>query len=106
MELFTIGEACKLLDVKPHVLRYWEQEFDMLSPRKDHNGKRQYSKNDLNTLFRIKHLLHDQKYTIDGARQKIWDELSQDNLNVKASVQALRETIMNLSLKIDEMKKH
>ena len=106
MRLFSIGEICRLLGVKPHVLRYWEQEFEMVSPRKDRNGKRQYTNNDLNTLFRIKHLLHEEKYTIDGARQKLWSELSQDNVDVKASVQALRETLVNLSLKIDEMKKY
>ena len=106
MEYFTIGEICRLLDVKPHVLRYWEQEFDMVSPRKDRAGKRRYTKNDLNTLFRIKHLLHDEKFTIEGARKKLWSELSQDNVDVRASVRALRETLVTLSLKIDEMKEH
>ena len=104
MEFLSIGEMCRLLDVKPHVLRYWEQEFEIVSPRKDRNGKRQYSKNDVNTLFRIKHLLHDEKYTIEGAKNKLWSELSQDHLDVKASVQSLRETLVKLSLKIDEMK--
>ncbi len=105
MELLSIGEMCRILDVKPHVLRYWEQEFEIVNPRKDRNGKRQYSRNDINTLFRIKHLLHDEKYTIEGAKNKLWSELSQDNADVKASVQALRETLVHLSLKIDEMKR-
>ena len=106
MKLFTIGEICRILEVKPHVLRYWEQEFDMVNPRKDRNGKRLYSQNDLNTLFRIRHLLHEEKYTIEGARQRLWSEFSQDTADVKASVQALRETLVKLSLKIDEMKKY
>ncbi len=106
MELLSIGEMCRLLGVKPHVLRYWEQEFEIVNPRKDRSGKRLYSRNDANTLFRIKHLLHDEKYTIEGAKQKLWSELSQDKVDVKASVQALRETLLNLSLKIDEMKKN
>lgn len=105
MELLSIGEICRLLGVKPHVLRYWEQEFEIVTPRKDRSGKRQYSRNDVNTLFRIKHLLHDEKFTIEGAKQKLWSELSQDTVDVKASVQALRETLVNLSLKIDEMNK-
>ncbi|MDC7225241.1 MAG: MerR family transcriptional regulator [Spirochaetales bacterium] len=104
MEYLTIGEICRLLEVKPHVLRYWEQEFEIVNPRKDRNGKRQYSRNDINILFRIKHLLHDEKFTIEGAKQKIWAELSQDNVDVKASVHALRETLVKLSIKIDEMK--
>jgi len=104
MELLTIGEICRLLEVKPHVLRYWEQEFEIVNPRKDRNGKRQYTRNDVNTLFRVKHLLHDEKYTIEGARQRLWTELSQDNVDVRASVHALRETIVKLSLKIDDLK--
>ncbi|HAK44691.1 MAG TPA: MerR family transcriptional regulator [Spirochaeta sp.] len=104
MDFLTIGEICRLLEVKPHVLRYWEQEFEIVNPRKDRGGKRQYTKNDVNILFRIKHLLHDEKFTIDGAKQKLWTELSQDNVDVKASVHALRETLVNLSIKIDEMK--
>lgn len=105
MEFLSIGEMCKLLNIKPHVLRYWEKEFEIINPRKDQNGKRLYSKNDINTLFRIKHLLHDEKYTIEGAKNKIWSEFSEDKIDVKASIQGLRETLVHLSLKIDEMKK-
>jgi DNA-binding transcriptional MerR regulator len=105
VQLFSIGEICRLLEVKPHVLRYWEQEFEIISPRKDRGGKRQYSNNDLNNLFRIKHLLHDEKYTIEGAKKRLWNEFSKENIDVKVSVQALRETLVNLTLKIDEKKK-
>lgn len=105
MQLFSIGEVCRLLEVKPHVLRYWEQEFELVNPRKDRGGKRQYSNNDLNNLFRIKHLLHEEKYTIEGAKQRLWNEFSEDTVDVKAAVQALRKTLVNLSLKIDDMKK-
>jgi len=105
MDMFSIGEICRLLEVKPHVLRYWEQEFELVNPRKDRNGKRQYSRNDLNNLFRIKHLLHEEKYTIEGARRRLWNEFSNDSVDVKAAIQALRETLVNLSLKIDEMKR-
>lgn len=105
MDFLSIGEMCRLLNVKPHVLRYWEKEFEIVSPRKDQNGKRLYSKNDVNTLFRIKHLLHDEKYTIEGAKNKLWSELSQDSLDVKASIQSLRGSLVRLSLKIDDMKK-
>ena len=105
MELYTIGEVCKLLDVKPHVLRYWEQEFDVINPRKDRGGKRQYSKADLNYLIRIRHLLYEEKYTIDGAKEKIWAEISADGSDVMAAVRSLRETLVDLSMKIDDMKK-
>ncbi|MDC7125242.1 MAG: MerR family transcriptional regulator [Spirochaetales bacterium] len=104
MEYLGISEICRLLDVKPHVLRYWEQEFELVSPRKDRTGKRLYSRNDINTLFRIKHLLYDEKYTIEGAKQRIWKELSQDSVDVQAAVHALRDTLVSLSIKIEEMK--
>ena len=105
MELLSIGEVCNILNVKPHVLRYWEQEFEIVSPRKGLNGKRQYTKADLNSLHRIKHLLYEEKYTIEGAKQKIWAELADTNMDVKASIQSLRETLRDLSMKIDENRK-
>jgi DNA-binding transcriptional MerR regulator len=105
MELLSIGEVCNILNVKPHVLRYWEQEFEIVNPRKGRNGKRQYTRADLNNLHRIKHLLYEEKYTIEGAKQKIWTELADSNMDVKASIQSLRETLRYLSMKIDENKR-
>ena len=58
--------------MKPHVLRYWEQEIPLLSPRKDHRGNRTYSEGDLNLLFRIRYLLYEKRYTIEGAREELW----------------------------------
>jgi DNA-binding transcriptional MerR regulator len=66
---FTIGEASKLCEVKPHVLRYWEQEFNQLRPVKRKGNRRYYRKSDIETVRNIKRLLHDQGYTIGGARQ-------------------------------------
>jgi len=68
---YTIGEVAILVEEEAHVLRYWETEFDSLRPRKNRAGKRVYTKDDIDTVFRIRHLLRDEKFTIDGARQAL-----------------------------------
>lgn len=68
---YTISEVAKLVDEEAHVLRYWETEFDGLRPRKNRAGKRVYTKDDIDVVFRIRHLLRDEKFTIDGARRAL-----------------------------------
>lgn len=68
---FTIGEIARVTGVKPHVLRFWEQEFPSLSPRKDDAGRRIYRKRDVELVMRIKGLLYDEKFTIAGARRAL-----------------------------------
>ena len=66
---YSISEVATMLDVEPHVLRYWESEFRHLSPKKNRAGRRIYRKSDIRTLQRIHFLLKERKYTIEGARQ-------------------------------------
>jgi len=68
---YSIGEVSDIVGQEPHVLRYWEQEFDVLSPRKNRAGRRIYTQEDVATVERIRYLLKDEKYTIAGARQAI-----------------------------------
>ncbi len=68
---YSIGEVSDLVGYEPHVLRYWEQEFDVLSPRKNRAGRRIYTEEDVATVERIRYLLKDEKYTIAGAKQAI-----------------------------------
>lgn len=70
-EFRTIGEVCELLDIKPHVLRYWESQFPELSPPKNRAGNRLYRARDLETIALIRRLVHDERYTLEGARQQI-----------------------------------
>ena len=65
---FKIGEVSDLLGVEPYVLRYWETEFAVLSPKKSGTGHRLYRRKDVELLLRIKHLLYEKKFTIEGAR--------------------------------------
>src|ERR1700722_12772576 len=68
---FKIGEVSDLLGVEPYVLRYWETEFTALSPKKSGTGHRLYRRKDVELLLRIKHLLYEKKFTIEGARQTL-----------------------------------
>jgi DNA-binding transcriptional MerR regulator len=71
---FTIGEVSELCDVKPHVLRYWEQEFTQLKPVKRRGNRRYYQHHEVLLIRRIRELLYDQGFTISGARNRL-DEL-------------------------------
>ena len=71
---FKIGEVSELLGVEAYVLRYWETEFSVLSPKKSGTGHRLYRRKDVELLLRIKHLLYDKRFTIEGARQSLHAE--------------------------------
>ena len=71
---FKIGEVSELLAVEPHVLRFWEGEFPVLSPKKSGTGHRLYRRKDVELLLRIKHLLYEKRFTIEGARQALQRE--------------------------------
>ena len=73
---YRIGEACRQLDIQPYVLRYWETEFPVLSPRKSKAGQRVYSEEELQLIQRIKQLLYEEGYTIAGAKKKLEGELA------------------------------
>jgi DNA-binding transcriptional MerR regulator len=72
---FKIGEVCDLVGVQPHVLRYWETEFPMLSPQKNRSGQRSYRRRDVEMALRIKELLYDEMFTIAGAKKKLQSDL-------------------------------
>ena len=72
---FTIGEVSELCGVKPHVLRYWEQEFTQLRPMKRRGNRRYYQHHEVLMIRRIRELLYDQGFTISGARNRLSDAL-------------------------------
>ncbi len=85
---FTIGEVSELCGVKPHVLRYWEQEFTQLKPVKRRGNRRYYQHHEVLLIRRIRELLYEQGFTISGARNRL-DETLRDraNNNKSADVQ-------------------
>jgi DNA-binding transcriptional MerR regulator len=68
---YSIGEVCDLTGLKPHVLRYWETQFEVLQPTKNRAGNRVYRPREVELVLLVRHLLYDRKFTIEGARQKI-----------------------------------
>jgi DNA-binding transcriptional MerR regulator len=71
---FRIGEVADLTGVPPYVLRYWESEFKLLRPRKNHAGQRVYRKQDIELVLRIKRLLYEDRLTLEGAKKRLLQE--------------------------------
>lgn len=88
---FAIGEVSDLCDVKPHVLRYWEQEFPQLKPVKRRGNRRYYKHHDVMMVRRIRNLLYEQGFTIGGARQRLHDNATTDVAEPVDRKQALKE---------------
>ena len=84
-EFFSIGEVCELTELKPHVLRYWESQFRFLHPAKNRSGNRVYQRREIELILLVKHLLYSEKYTIEGARQKIDEHRKAGDLRAVAT---------------------
>ncbi|MBP3982677.1 MerR family transcriptional regulator [Acidovorax sp. JG5] len=93
---FTIGEVADLCGVKPHVLRYWEQEFTQLRPMKRRGNRRYYQHHEVLMIRRIRDLLYDQGFTISGARNRLQDSVP------AAHDEALEEMLMPESVSVLE----
>ena len=74
--LYKIGEVCRLADVQPYVLRYWETEFPPLAPNKSGGGQRLYNQHEIDIILRIKELLYSEGFTIAGAKKKLETDLA------------------------------
>lgn len=83
-KLYKIGEVCKLADVQPYVLRYWETEFPQLAPNKSGGGQRLYTRAEIDTILRIKELLYRDGFTIAGAKKKLDEEPAEAPAPVEA----------------------
>jgi DNA-binding transcriptional MerR regulator len=86
---FTIGEVSELCGVKPHVLRYWEQEFPQLKPVKRRGNRRYYQRHDVIMIRQIRSLLYEEGFTIGGARQRLSGEEAKED--VSQSQQIIRQ---------------
>ena len=91
---YTIGEVSNLLGVKPYVVRYWESEFSFLKPRKDDGRIRKYSAENIELLKRIKDMLYNQRFTIEGARQKLKAERASERHGGKPVAKPTTSTLV------------
>lgn len=102
---FTIGEVGELCELKPHVLRYWEQEFPQLAPIKRRGNRRYYQREDILLIRRIRSMLYEQGYTITGARQLLeGGEVKEIKQEITDSKQMIREVRKELEAILSELK--
>lgn len=94
-EYYSIGEVCDMVDLKPHVLRYWESQFPVLNPSKNRSGNRVFQKKEIKLVLLVKHLLYTEKYTIEGARQKL-DQLRRGGELRPAAQQVLEPELVSV----------
>ena len=92
---FTIGEVSELCGVKPHVLRYWEQEFSQLKPVKRRGNRRYYQRHDVVLIREIRGLLYEQGFTIGGARQRL-DNVSKPEISEVDRRKVIKEMLIEL----------
>lgn len=96
-EFFSIGDVCRLVGLKPHVLRYWESQFRFLSPAKNRSGNRVYRGRDVELVMLLKNLLYTEKYTIEGARARLEEYRKSGTLRDRATVSMRSEAVMEVS---------
>tara|TARA_B100000287_G_scaffold356547_1_gene347504 strand:- start:16 stop:351 length:336 start_codon:yes stop_codon:yes gene_type:complete len=96
---YSIGEVSKMVSLKSYVLRYWETEFKQLSPPKNRAGNRTYRQKDIDIILKIKDLLYDKKYTIEGARYM----LSSKGDSKKSSFNITSEAIVKIRKELDQI---
>jgi DNA-binding transcriptional MerR regulator len=102
-EFYSIGEVCNLTELKPHVLRYWESQFRFLNPAKNRSGNRVYKGREVELIMLVKHLLYTEKFTIDGARQRIDQYRRTGELRVSAHRAFEAEMAQDLRANIEEI---
>jgi DNA-binding transcriptional MerR regulator len=95
---YGIGDLERFLGVRAHVIRYWEKEVPLIQPKKDSAGRWIYSKRDLLIFFRLKYLLYNRRFTLEGAREQLFRELTGtgEQPGLKAHLEALRSGLVEL----------
>ena len=102
-EFFSIGEVCELTGLKQHVLRYWESQFRFLNPAKNRSGNRVYQRKEIELIQYVKHLLYTEKYTIEGARQKIDEHRKDGGLRAEARAALAAETMADVERQVADL---
>lgn len=103
-EYYSIGEVCELTGLRPHVLRYWETQFKGLMPVKNRAGNRAYRRREISMIQLVKTLLYEEKYTIEGARQRL-EQLRQGGEQLEAALAETRvnDTVQTLAADLDRL---
>lgn len=102
-EYYSIGEVCDLTGLKPHVLRYWETQFKFLSPAKNRSGNRVYQRREVELIQLVQHLLYTEKYTIEGARQKVDEHRKKGDLRPTARAALEQQTLLAVEAELKDI---
>ena len=102
-EFFSMGDVCSLTDLKPHVLRYWESQFRFLHPAKNRSGNRVYQRREIELIMLVRQLLYTEKYTIDGARQKIDEYKKSGELRSVARAALDNQTVESMEADLESI---
>ena len=102
MASYSSSDAERLLQVRVHVIRYWEKEIPLIQPLKDIYGRRMYRDRDMQILFRLKHLLYERRFTLEGARAQLYRELAGEYQDLRAHISALRSKLLDLFFSVHE----
>ena len=94
MAYYSIGDLERLLKVKNHVIRYWEKEIPLIQPERNNFGRRLYRDRDLQLFFRLKYLLYERRFTIEGAREQLYLELAGENQDLRGRISAIRSELL------------
>ena len=99
---YSIGEVAKMFDVSNSLIRFWENEFDILQPRKNRKGDRLFTKEDIHNLEIIFHLVKEQGFTLDGAKKKLKENKDETvgNIELYQKLQEIRDFLEDLHNKI------
>ncbi len=100
--MYSIGQVEELTGVKAHVLRYWEEIIPGFAPQKDIGGRRIYSQRELELVMRLKYLIYEKKFTIEGARDQLISEVDavNDNAELIKQISELRKDLTNLYFEV------
>jgi DNA-binding transcriptional MerR regulator len=102
---YSIGEVCDLTGLKPHVLRYWETQFAVLNPPKNRAGNRIYRAKEIELILLVKHLLYEQKYTIEGANKKLLDMRKEGGLESEGHEMVGPDFFTGLKSELEELRR-
>lgn len=94
--MYTIREVCDLLDLKAHVLRYWEQVIPLVAPRKDRYGRRSYSRADVNLLARVKYLIQEKGLSAASVGRQLWQDADDGSQDLRSTIAEIRSELLNV----------
>ena len=100
----TIGEVSKMFDIKPHVIRFWEENFSQLKPLKRKGGRRLYSEDDITLIRRIKELLYEEKYSVKGVKNYLSSK-KKEKIKEEGNIRLSDETVNRLNEIKNKLKK-